>query len=201
MGVQHNFYSLFLPRAAQSTTRLTEAELRGANATTQEQEEWVQLDHNLKYVLIITTTGAAATLCSQFSTGHRTWDLQTTKHTIQNTNRNKKHWLPNQTARANVWHQQFWRIIWQLGIWDTTIRIRQQHKFTRSSQSGSSDEQKQDDHCNNIYISMQEHPQHMRRYGQQSLNTKEHIQPSAGYNRIHHQQFHQTIMEEQHQWT
>ena len=28
MGVQHNFYSLFLPRAAQSTTRLTEAELR-----------------------------------------------------------------------------------------------------------------------------------------------------------------------------
>jgi len=29
MGVQHNFYTLFLPRAAQSTTRLTEAELRG----------------------------------------------------------------------------------------------------------------------------------------------------------------------------
>ena len=66
MGVQHNFYSLFLPKAAQSTTRLTEAELRGAAATTQEQEEWVQLDNNLKYVLIITTVGAAATLCRQF---------------------------------------------------------------------------------------------------------------------------------------
>ena len=66
MGVQHNFYSLFLPRAAQSTTRLTEAELRGAAATTQEQEEWIQLDNNLKYVLIITTIGAAATLCRQF---------------------------------------------------------------------------------------------------------------------------------------
>ena len=49
-----------------STTRLTEAELRGAAATTQEQEEWVQLDNNLKYVLIITTVGAAATLCRQF---------------------------------------------------------------------------------------------------------------------------------------
>ena len=66
MGVQHNLDSLFLPRAAQSTTRLTEAELRGAAATTQEQEEWVQLDHNLKYVLIITTTAAAATLCRQY---------------------------------------------------------------------------------------------------------------------------------------
>ena len=66
MGVQHNFFSLFLPRAAQSTTRLKEAELRGAAATTQEQEEWVQLDHNLKYALIITTTAAAATLCRQY---------------------------------------------------------------------------------------------------------------------------------------
>ena len=69
MGVQRNFYSLFLPRAAQSTTRLTEAELRGAAATTQEQEEWVQLDHNLKHVLIITTTAAAATLCRQYQHG------------------------------------------------------------------------------------------------------------------------------------
>ena len=64
MGVQHNL-TLFLPRAATSTTRLTEAELRGAAATTQEQEESVQLDHSLKYVLIITTTAAAATLCRQ----------------------------------------------------------------------------------------------------------------------------------------
>jgi len=64
MGVQRNL-TLFLPRAAASRTRLTEAELRGAAATTQEQEESVQLDHNLKYVLIITTTAAAATLCRQ----------------------------------------------------------------------------------------------------------------------------------------
>ena len=49
-------------------------------------------------------------------------------------------------------------------------------------------------------ISMQEH-QHTLRYGQQSTNINEHAQPSAGYNRIHHQQFEQTTMEEQHQWT
>jgi len=66
MGVQRNFYSLVLPSAVQSTTRLTEAELRGAAATTQEQEEWVHLDHQLKYVLIMPTTAAAATLCRQY---------------------------------------------------------------------------------------------------------------------------------------
>ena len=52
MGVQHNFYTQFLSRAAQSPTRLTEAELRGAAASQQEVDEWLQLDRNLKYVLI-----------------------------------------------------------------------------------------------------------------------------------------------------
>ena len=50
-------------------------------------------------------------------------------------------------------------------------------------------------------MSMQEHHQHTRRYGQQSLNIKERAQPSAGYNRIHRQQFQQTTVEEQRQWT
>ena len=66
MGVQHNFYSQFLPRAIQSTTRLTAADLTGAAANQQEADEWLQLDHNLKYVLVITTTAAAATLCRQY---------------------------------------------------------------------------------------------------------------------------------------
>ena len=66
MGVQHNFYSQFLPRAIQSTTRLTAADLTGAAANQQEADDWIQLDHNLKYVLIITTTAAAATLCRQY---------------------------------------------------------------------------------------------------------------------------------------
>ena len=66
MGVQHNFYSQFLPRAIQSTARLTAADLTGAAANQQEADDWIQLDHNLKYVLIITTTAAAATLCRQY---------------------------------------------------------------------------------------------------------------------------------------
>jgi len=66
IGVQHKFCSQFLPRAAQSPTRLAEAELRGAAASQQEVDEWLQLDHNLKYALIITTTAAAATLCRQY---------------------------------------------------------------------------------------------------------------------------------------
>ena len=39
MGVQHNFYTQFPPRAASSTTRLTEAELRGAAASQQEADD------------------------------------------------------------------------------------------------------------------------------------------------------------------
>ena len=66
MGVQHNFYTQFLPRAAQSTTILTAADLTGAAASQQEADDWIQLDHNLKYVLIVTTTAAAATLCRQY---------------------------------------------------------------------------------------------------------------------------------------
>ena len=90
MGVQHNF-TQFPSRAAASTTRLTEAELRRATATTQEAKEWIHLDHNLKYMLIVTTTAAAA--------------------------------------------------IQQLGIRRSTIRITQQCTITRSTKSGSSDEQ------------------------------------------------------------
>ena len=52
IGVQHKFCSQFLPRAAQSPTRLAEAELRGAAASQQEVDEWLQLDRNLKYLLI-----------------------------------------------------------------------------------------------------------------------------------------------------
>ena len=103
MGVQHNFSSQFLPRAIQSTTRLTAADLTGAVANQQEADEWLQLDHNLKYVLVITTTAAAATLCRQYQheIGLEIY-RQLTTLTFQNTNRNKKHWLPNQASRTNI---------------------------------------------------------------------------------------------------
>ena len=63
MGVQRNVYTQFLRRAT-STTRL-----RAATPTQQEAEEWIQLDHNLKYVLM-----------QQQLIGP--WDLQVTTCTI-----------------------------------------------------------------------------------------------------------------------
>ena len=59
--IKHNYYTRFFPKAAQSPTRL-----RGVAASQQEVDEWLQLDHSLKYALIITTTAAAATLCRQY---------------------------------------------------------------------------------------------------------------------------------------
>ena len=141
MGVQHNFYSQFLPRAIQSTTRLTAADLTGAAANQQEADEWLQLDHNLKYVLVITTTAAAATLCRQYQ--HEIGlEIYRQLHLRFKTPReNKKHWLPNQASRTNIRQQQLRRIIQQLGIRYSTVRVRQQHNITRPSQSGSSNEQ------------------------------------------------------------
>ena len=52
-------------RAATTTQRLTEADLRGAAQTLEEADRWVQLDNNLKYILVNVTTGAAATVCRQ----------------------------------------------------------------------------------------------------------------------------------------
>ena len=201
MGVQHNFYSLFLPRAAQSTTRLTEAELRGAAATTQEQEEWVQLDHNLKYVLIITTTAAAATLCRQYQheIGLEIYRqlLLRFKTPLGTRSIGYLTKLLEPTFDTNNFEESFsnWEYEIQQYESDNSTRLPDQVKV------GEFWWTEQEDHCNNTYISVQEHPQRTRRYGQQSLNIKEHIQPSAGYNRIHHQQSQQTTMEEQHQWT
>ena len=45
--------------------QVTEAHLRQAATKLEEADAWVQLDQNLKYVLISVTTVAAATLCRQ----------------------------------------------------------------------------------------------------------------------------------------
>ena len=39
--------------------------MRGAAQTLEEADRWVQLDTNLKYILVNVTTGAAATVCQQ----------------------------------------------------------------------------------------------------------------------------------------
>ena len=139
MGVQHNFFSRFLPKA-QSPTRLTEAELRGAAASQQEIDEWLQLDHNLKYVLIITTTAAAATLCRQYQheIGLEIYRqiLLRFKTPLGTRSIGYQTKLLEPSFDTNNFEESFSN--WE---YDTTIRIRQQHKSTRSSQTGSSDEQ------------------------------------------------------------
>ena len=67
MGVQHEVYPRFLERAEQAgATQLTQQLIRDAASTLEEAEEWVQLDNNLKYILVIITEAAAATICRQY---------------------------------------------------------------------------------------------------------------------------------------
>ena len=65
MGIQDTFYPRMFRLAEQATQQVTEQHLRAAASTLEEAEQWIQLDSNLKYVLINVTTGPAATLCRQ----------------------------------------------------------------------------------------------------------------------------------------
>ena len=65
MGIQDNIYPDLLARAERATTVLTDAELIAAAGTPEEAERWIQLANNLKYILISTTSAAAATVCRQ----------------------------------------------------------------------------------------------------------------------------------------
>jgi hypothetical protein len=64
MGIQVNIYPDPLA-AERATTVLTDAELTTAAGMPEEAERWIQLANNLKYILISTTTAAAATVCRQ----------------------------------------------------------------------------------------------------------------------------------------
>ena len=65
MGLQDPFYPRMFRLAEAAAQQVTEAHLRQGATTLEEAEAWVQLDQNLKYVLINVTTGAVATLCRQ----------------------------------------------------------------------------------------------------------------------------------------
>jgi len=65
MGIQDNIYPDLLSRAERAPTVLTDAELIAAAGTPEEAEHWTQLANNLKYILISTTSAAAATVCRQ----------------------------------------------------------------------------------------------------------------------------------------
>ena len=65
MGIQDSFYPRMFQLAEAAAQQVTEAHLRAAATTLEEADKWVQLDQNLKYVLINTMEGAAATVCRQ----------------------------------------------------------------------------------------------------------------------------------------
>ena len=65
MGLHDPFYPRMFRLAEQAPQQVTEQHLRAAAPTVDEAETWIQLDNNLKYVLINITTGSAATVCRQ----------------------------------------------------------------------------------------------------------------------------------------
>ena len=66
MGLQDNDYTALLQAAEAANPELTEAQLRGAATTIEDGERHVRLSTDLRYILINTTSGPAATLCRQF---------------------------------------------------------------------------------------------------------------------------------------
>ena len=65
MGLHDPFYPRMFRLAEQAPQQVTEQHLRAAAPTVDGAETWIQLDNNLKYVLINITTGSAATVCRQ----------------------------------------------------------------------------------------------------------------------------------------
>ena len=63
---RHNDYTDLLQAAEQGTAELTEVQLRAAASTIEDGERHVRLSTDLRYILINTTTGAAATVCRQY---------------------------------------------------------------------------------------------------------------------------------------
>ncbi len=200
MGVQHNFTQV-PSRAAASTTQLTEAELRRATATTQEAKKWIQLDHNLKYMLIVTTTAAAATLCRQH------------QHEIG----------------LEIYRQLLMRFKTPIGtrsvgyvtkFLEPTFDI---NNFEESFSNWEYDVQQYESHNNaplpdqlkvavlmnrtrgplqqHLHLNAGSSPTFVEIRTTNTDDQRAHTQHSADYGKIHHQQFQQTTMEEQHQWT
>ena len=66
MGLQDNDYTDLLQATEQATAELTELQLRTAASTIEDDERHVRLSTDLRYILINTTSGAAATVCRQY---------------------------------------------------------------------------------------------------------------------------------------
>ena len=116
MGIHDPFYPRMFRLAEQATQQVTEQHLRAAASTLEEADQWIQLDSNLKYVLINVTTGPAATLCRQHQHEIGLEILRQMHIRFCPTYRNKKHRLPDKIAEANTQPRQLRRVIFQLGI-------------------------------------------------------------------------------------
>ena len=65
-GMQDNDYTDLLQAAERGAAELTEVQLRAAASTIEDGERHVRLSTDLRYILINTTTGSAATVCRQY---------------------------------------------------------------------------------------------------------------------------------------
>ena len=116
MGIHDPFYPRMFRLAEQATQQVTEQHLRAAASTLEEADQWIQLDSNLKYVLINVTTGTAATLCRQHQHEIGLEILRQMHIRFCPTYRNRKHRLPDKIAEANTQPRRLRRVIFQLGI-------------------------------------------------------------------------------------
>ena len=141
MGIQDIFYLVFYLRmfnlTEHSAQQLTEAHLRAAAATLEEADTWVQLDQNLKYVLIQRHTRSRSHSLQTTSAWDWTRDTQTVTQQVCPANWNKEYRVSHKVAEANFRHQQLWGIIFPLGIWAQQVWTWQQHPTTRRSQDSS----------------------------------------------------------------
>ena len=124
MGFQDNFYPRMQQRAATTQQRLTEQELIQAAHDQDEADRWVQLDNNLKYILVNILSGPAENNLQTTPSRDRLWDLQAAQHLIFHPHRHTQRWLPHTTSQANIRLQQLRRLLLNMGVWALTLYER-----------------------------------------------------------------------------
>ena len=101
MGLQDNDYRELLQAAERGTAELTEVQLRAAASTIEDGERHVRLSTDLRYILINTTTRAAATVCRQYP---HNWlrDVPTTVHPLLHPIGDKIHRILDKIVETNI---------------------------------------------------------------------------------------------------
>ena len=114
-SLQDNDYTALLQAAEAANAELTEAQLRAAATTIEDDEPHVRLSTDLRYILINTTSGPAATLCRQFQ---HNWvrNVQTTSHSIFNSPWHRGNRTLDKTTQAQVRQPHFRGVILHMGV-------------------------------------------------------------------------------------